>query len=226
MRKTLIVLVLLAFCPLLVAQQALSNDSIVKLARSGLSDDLIVAIIDALPGTYDVSADGLIALKAAGCNDKVVSAVWLKASGTARATGAPLVPAQASTANPASTSQGAAQPPTAPAQQSGAQPNAGGAASTPPAEQKDANTNTESFYVTYAAYSNGSDCRMSLVKGHTSYSVVSSVIGCHIFAAGQSVSGRILSHWAAGEWIELQWTDKNGKQKAAQYQIRTYRAVD
>jgi hypothetical protein len=190
------------------------------------------------PGTHDITANGLIALKVAGCDNKVVSAAWLKGSGTLGAASATPVPApgaassslqqpaQPSTANPASPSDSAAQPPTAPERQSSTPSNVDGTISTSQVEQKDANKYTDSFYVTYAAYSNGSDCRMSLVKGHTSYSVFSSVIGCHIFEAGQTLSGRKVSHWGAGDWIELLWTDKNGKQKTSQYQIRSYRAVE
>lgn len=89
MRKTLIALVtvILAFCPLLVAQQALNNDAVVKLVKAGLSDDLIVSTISASPGAYNTSADGLIALKTAGVSDKIVAAIVMKASGV----GAPAV---------------------------------------------------------------------------------------------------------------------------------------
>ena len=85
MRKNLIALLFLAFCPLLIAQQALNNDSIVKLVKAGLSDDLIVTTINASPGSYDTSANGLIALKKANVSDKVISAIVLKASGAAPA---------------------------------------------------------------------------------------------------------------------------------------------
>jgi len=78
MRKSFIALVFLAVCPLLVAQQALNNDAIIKLVKAGLSDDLIVTTINATPGTYDTSANGLIALKTAGVDDKVVSAIVQK----------------------------------------------------------------------------------------------------------------------------------------------------
>jgi hypothetical protein len=70
----------LAISPLLFAQQALNNDAVIKLVKAGLSDDLIVTTINASPGTYDTSPDGLIALKAAGASDKVVAAIVLKAA--------------------------------------------------------------------------------------------------------------------------------------------------
>lgn len=83
MRKSLLAIVLMALCPLLSAQQALNNDSVIKLVKAGLSDDLIVSTINASPGTYDTSANGLIALKAAGVSDKVVAAVVTKATAQA-----------------------------------------------------------------------------------------------------------------------------------------------
>lgn len=81
MRKHLLQLALLALCPLLAAQQAMNNDSVLKLVKAGLSDDLIVTTINSSPGSYDTSANGLIALKQGGASDKVVSAIVMKASG-------------------------------------------------------------------------------------------------------------------------------------------------
>ena len=80
MRKSVLVVLFLASCTFLAAQQTLNNDSVVKLVKAGLSDDLIVSTINASAGNYDTSANGLIALKTAGVGDKVISAVVLKAS--------------------------------------------------------------------------------------------------------------------------------------------------
>jgi hypothetical protein len=82
MRKTILTVALLVICPLLFAQQALNNDSVIKLVKAGLSDDLIVTTVNAQAGTYDTSTDGLIALKAAGVSDNVVSAIVQKAAAT------------------------------------------------------------------------------------------------------------------------------------------------
>jgi hypothetical protein len=103
MRKCFVALVFLAICPLLVAQQSLNNDAVIKLVKAGLSDDLIVATINAQPGTYDTSTDGLIALKAAGVSDKVVAAIVLKAAAPppVAATPAPAPAAEAPAAGPA-----------------------------------------------------------------------------------------------------------------------------
>jgi hypothetical protein len=83
MRKSLIAIVFLSFCPLLVAQQALNNDSVIKLVKAGLSDDLIVSTVNAQAGNYDTSTDGLIALKGAGVSDKVVAAIVQKSAAPA-----------------------------------------------------------------------------------------------------------------------------------------------
>ena len=53
MRRTLIALALLAVCPLIIAQQSLNNDSVIKLVKAGLSDDLVIATINASSGTYN-----------------------------------------------------------------------------------------------------------------------------------------------------------------------------
>ncbi len=101
MRKSFLALVFVAICPLLVAQQALNNDAVVKLVKAGLSDDLIVSTINGSAGTYDTSADGLIALKTAGVSDKVVAAM------VAKAAPAPVAAASAKSAAPSAASDNA-----------------------------------------------------------------------------------------------------------------------
>jgi len=101
MRKWMYLVAILVICPLLYAQQAMNNDAVVKLVKAGLSDDLIVSTINGSPGTYDTSADGLIALKSAGASDKVVAAVVAKAS----------APAMIPSASPAAAPAGSALPP-------------------------------------------------------------------------------------------------------------------
>jgi hypothetical protein len=96
MRNGILTLVLLLFCPVLFAQQALDNQSVIKLVKAGLSEDLIVTTINSSPGTYDTSANGLIALKKAGASDKVIASVVVKASGAtagASSAGTAAVPA-------------------------------------------------------------------------------------------------------------------------------------
>lgn len=93
MRKKLPALALLAISSLifthqLFAQQDMDNAAVIKLLKAGLSDDLIVTTIDASPGKYDTSADALTALRNAGADSKVISAVLMKS-----APGAPPAPA-------------------------------------------------------------------------------------------------------------------------------------
>lgn len=90
MRKNILALLFLAICPMLVAQQALNNDSIIKLVKAGLSDDLIVSTINASAGNYDSSAEGIIALKTAGASDKVVAAIVAKAAAPAPVAESPI----------------------------------------------------------------------------------------------------------------------------------------
>lgn len=90
MRKFILAVLFLAICPLLVAQQTLNNDSVIKLVKAGLSDDLIVSTINGSPGAYDTSADGIIALKTAGASDKVVAAVVAKTNAAAQPAMAPI----------------------------------------------------------------------------------------------------------------------------------------
>ena len=98
MRKSFLVVLFLAFCPMLVAQQALNNDSLIKMVKAGLSEDVIIITINASSGAYDISADGLIALKAAGVSDKVIAAIAMKSSGAAPAPVSPLPSMPANTA--------------------------------------------------------------------------------------------------------------------------------
>ena len=80
MRKLLLAVALIVLCPILMAQQTLDNSSVTKLVKAGLSEDLIVSTINSAPGTYDTSAEGLIALKTAGVSDKEVAAIVAKIS--------------------------------------------------------------------------------------------------------------------------------------------------
>ena len=83
MRKCSIAVVLFFCSSLVIAQQTLTNDSIIKMAKAGLSDDLIVSTINTSSGKFDVTTDGLIALKSGGVSDKVVSTILLKRNGSA-----------------------------------------------------------------------------------------------------------------------------------------------
>jgi hypothetical protein len=60
------------------AQQPLTNDSIQKMAKAGLGDDVIVSMIQSQPGNYDLNPDTLVALKKDGLSDKVLAAMATK----------------------------------------------------------------------------------------------------------------------------------------------------
>ena len=71
-------LVLLSACIAFSQQNTpapLTNDSIVKMVKGGLAEPTIVSAIEASDVQFDVSADGLIALKQAGISDTVIQAM-------------------------------------------------------------------------------------------------------------------------------------------------------
>jgi len=76
--RSFVILAALLLPVLALAQQNYNNESIIKLVKAGLSDDLIISTIGGQPGHYDTTPDGIIALKAAGVSDKVVAAIVAK----------------------------------------------------------------------------------------------------------------------------------------------------
>ena len=92
MRKYILAMVFFAISPLLYGQLALNNEAVIKMVKAGLSEDLIITTINLMPGSYDTSPDGLIALKSAGASDKVVGAIVTKAAAAATPPPAPAAP--------------------------------------------------------------------------------------------------------------------------------------
>lgn len=74
-RLRVFAIAMLLLSPLLLAQQALNNASIIKMVKAGLSADIVVAAVKAQPGNYDLSPDSLIALKKAGASDPIIAAM-------------------------------------------------------------------------------------------------------------------------------------------------------
>ena len=75
------------------AQEALTNDAIVKMFQSGISDEVVLSMVKTQPAHYVVTPDQILALKSAGVTDRVVAAMVEKAAevgspGGTRATGA------------------------------------------------------------------------------------------------------------------------------------------
>jgi hypothetical protein len=76
---------------LALAQVALTNDSIVKMLKSGLGDDVVMNTIRVQTGQYATDPDALIALKGAGVSDNVIAAMVerMAAGGAALSAGNP-----------------------------------------------------------------------------------------------------------------------------------------
>jgi hypothetical protein len=79
----------LALCAAAFAQQVLTNESVEKMAKARLGDDVIVSMIQSQAGRYDVTPDALIALKKKGISDKVLAALAAKGNTSATAPPAP-----------------------------------------------------------------------------------------------------------------------------------------
>lgn len=60
-----------------------SNQDIVKLVRSRLSESLVIHVIQVYESDFDTSSDGLLSLRKSGIGDSVIAAMLLKASATA-----------------------------------------------------------------------------------------------------------------------------------------------
>jgi len=76
---------------------SMSNDSVVKMAKAGLGDDLIIETINTQPGHYTTDADALVALKGAGVSDRVITAMINK--GRRQLTNVPEKPIELSDVN-------------------------------------------------------------------------------------------------------------------------------
>jgi hypothetical protein len=81
--------VLLLAAATLSAQQALNNETIVRMVKAGLSDDVIVATVNVSAGSYDTTPDWLIGLKKAGVSDKVIALLIQKSQPAAAHTPGP-----------------------------------------------------------------------------------------------------------------------------------------
>ena len=61
----------------------LTNESILKLVKAGMSEDVITGMIASQPGRYSLSTDDVITLKRAGVTDHILSAMIGRAGGPA-----------------------------------------------------------------------------------------------------------------------------------------------
>lgn len=112
--------------PPAVAQEVLTNDSVISMVKGGLGEAVVLARIRSSPANFDTSTNSLLALKKAGVSDKVIEAmVSAPRSGAAAAA----APAPAPAPAPAAPSSGSAP---APSVSAGARTSAGGTAATLP----------------------------------------------------------------------------------------------
>ena len=82
MRKLLLVVAALASAALMMtAQSTLTNDDVVKLAKSGLSEQFVTDLIDQQGSRLSSDVSSLIALKEGGVNERIINAVVRKSSG-------------------------------------------------------------------------------------------------------------------------------------------------
>jgi len=58
-----------------LAQEVLTNDSVISMVKAGLPESVIISKISSSPKKFDTSTDGLIKLKAAKVPDKVIEAM-------------------------------------------------------------------------------------------------------------------------------------------------------
>lgn len=73
---TCLLLLSACFC---IAQQSLTDDSIIKMTKAGLNENIIVQTINSQPVKFSTTADDLIKLKQAGVSDRVLAAMLGKA---------------------------------------------------------------------------------------------------------------------------------------------------
>ena len=58
-----------------VCQETMNNDGIIKLVKSGMSEELIVNVIRQQPGIYLLGANELVSLKEAGVSERLITAM-------------------------------------------------------------------------------------------------------------------------------------------------------
>jgi hypothetical protein len=56
----------------------MNNDSVLRMAKAGLGEDLILQTINTQPGKYLTDSDALVALKTAGLSDRIIAAMMNK----------------------------------------------------------------------------------------------------------------------------------------------------
>jgi hypothetical protein len=65
----------------LLAQAPIDNEGVIKLVKSGMTEDMIISVIQQQPGSYVLGADDFVTLKAAGVSEKIIGAMLDKKKG-------------------------------------------------------------------------------------------------------------------------------------------------
>jgi hypothetical protein len=81
MKRLVLYAILVFMCfssTLAYAQEVLTNDSIIKLVGAGLSEELIVGMVNSQPGIYKLGTDDILSLKKQGVSDKTIAAMLKK----------------------------------------------------------------------------------------------------------------------------------------------------
>jgi|SRR5271157_526079 len=71
-------LILVCMTCALLAQEPMTNEGVVRLVKSGMTDDLIISVIQQQPGSYSLGANDLAALKEASVSEKIIAAMLAK----------------------------------------------------------------------------------------------------------------------------------------------------
>jgi hypothetical protein len=107
--KSLFILLLCLVFAAFAQQTALTNDSVVKMVKAQLSDDVVISTIKSQLCVFKVGPDDLIALKQDGVSDKVIAAMVDK-SNMGTSAGAAAQPAPEPGPAPGATAMAAAGP--------------------------------------------------------------------------------------------------------------------
>jgi len=91
MKKLLVACIVLS-SSICVAQEPLTNESVIKLIKAGLSEEIVISMVKSQPAKYNVGTDQIIALKKEGVPDRVLAAMIEKSAGSSGPTSAVIVP--------------------------------------------------------------------------------------------------------------------------------------
>ena len=64
-----------------IAQEVLTNDSVIQMVKAGLPEAVVIAKIKSTPSKFDLKTDSLVSLKKAGVTDEVLEAMVSAGSG-------------------------------------------------------------------------------------------------------------------------------------------------